>query len=108
MNGYFESIADERSGYMLEHPRKAEVLKNAKQAGNVTILTGSNNRAVTIETPEKIVLQSYDTIILELDKESRKIRKKWTGYSKTTMNHINSFLHLYNLPTLSKKEWEKL
>ena len=104
---YFESLKDyNRNEYLKKNPKKAEVIDNAAVAGVVSILPDSNNRAIVIGTPEKIFLQSYDTLILCVDKKSGKINKLWSGYSVTTMKHINTFLSSYNGMTLNKKAWE--
>ena len=106
MYNYFENISDFRNGYLLETPKKAEVINNAKKPGNVAILPGSNNRALIIETATEKILQSYDTIILTVNKRSGKITKNSDYYSKTTLKHINDFLSFYGI-TFSKKQWEK-
>lgn len=101
---YYESIKGWRNDYLMENPKKEAVLQNAKVNGMVNILPNSNNRAVTIETNEKIFLQSYDTVILSVDKETGKIEKFWDGYSVTTMKHINDFLSPYG-KKFNKKAW---
>lgn len=49
-------------------------------------------------------LYSYNTPVASIDHENRFIRL-WNGYSTTTMNHINAFRNLYNLPSINKSEW---
>ena len=102
---YFESIADYRNGYLLTSPRKRDVIQNAKIDGVVSILPDSNNRAVVIETDREKVLQSYDTLILSVEKTTGKIHKLWNGYSVTTLKHINEFLRPYCM-SFNKKEWQ--
>ncbi len=53
-------------------------------------------------------LKSYDTIVCAYDYNTGEFTRMWGGYSRTTMNHVNDFLRLFNLPTLSKKEWEAI
>lgn len=60
------------------------------------------------ETAKKIYLQSYDTIILVLDKKSKDIkflcRSEW-AYSQTTLRHINEFIKQFtDGHGMSKKE----
>ena len=102
---YYASIADNYKGYMKEHPKKQEVLNNAKVKGNVSILPNSGNRAIIIDTNKKEYLQSYDTLIIEIDKETGEAKKLWDGYSATTMKHIGSYLQGKGSKWLSKKEW---
>ena len=42
-------------------------------------------------------LKSYDTIVCKLLPDGTFIRT-WSGESRTTMRHINSFLHFFNVP----------
>lgn len=107
MSNYFETLTQD-NGYLMESPRKQEVLRNAKHDGNVFILPNSNNRALVIEDANKTYLQSYDTLILETDKETRETVKLWDGYSATTMKHINEYLYPIHRITLNKKAWEKI
>lgn len=102
---YFESLKDDyRHDYLTKSPRKSEVLKNAAVAGSVSILPNSNNRALVIETEAERILQSYDTLICSVDKETGKVKKLWSGYSVTTLKHINDFLSAYGF-RFNKKEW---
>lgn len=102
---YYETLKNDwRHDYLTEQPKKAAVLQNAKIDGIVKILPNSNNRAVTIETEGKIFLQSYDTVILSIDKKTEEIEKFWNDYSVTTMKHINDFLVPYG-KKFNKKEW---
>lgn len=48
-------------------------------------------------------LQSYDTVVCGIVGGS--FVRYWNDYSVTTMNHINDFCKLYNLPTMNKKTW---
>lgn len=56
-----------------------------------------------IESGYKI-LKSYDTFVCMLDPKDKFIRL-WNGYSVTTAKHVNSFLNLYGLQGMNKKEW---
>lgn len=53
-----------------------------------------------------VSLKSYDTIVCTI--KDGNFVKLWDGYSATTMKHINDFRMMFNLPTLNKKEWDKL
>ena len=103
---YFESLQTNFcNDYLTKSPRKAEVIKNARVAGNVAILPNSNNRALVIDSGNVVYLQSYDTLIISVDKTSGEIRKLWNGYSKTTLKHINDFLIPFGR-SFNKKGWE--
>lgn len=102
MNNYFRSIQN-YDGWLLETPKKADVLNNAKIEGKSYILNDSNNRAIVTESDNAIYLQSYDTLILKFDKATKTLVKLWNGYSKTTQKHINTFLQALNVPQMNKK-----
>lgn len=53
----------------------------------------------------KVFLKSYDTVVACIDTTTNSFTRLWPGYSLTTLNHVNDFRSLYNLPSLSKKEW---
>lgn len=103
---YFESISN-MYGWLEKSPNKHEVLKNADKIGAVSILPNSYNRAIIIETDTETYLQSYDTLILKVDKASRTISKLWDDYSKTTLKHINEFMTRYThkATSFNKAEW---
>ena len=103
---YFENISN-IYGWLKETPKKADVLNNAKIEGKSYILNDSNNRAIVTESDNAIYLQSYDTLIIKFDKVSKTFVKLWNGYSKTTQQHINTFLKIFNVAPLNKKEWEQ-
>ena len=116
MVGYYESLKnDYRNDYLTESPTKNGCKSSARidilglfgKSYIVKILADSNNRALTIETENEVYLQSYDTLILKVDKVNRKIYKLWDGYSNTTKKHINTFMVDYTgaVNTFSKKEW---
>ena len=52
-------------------------------------------------------LVSYDTIVAEWHggEFGAGFVRTWSGYSVTTMRHVNSFRALWGLPVISKKEW---
>ena len=65
-------------------------------------------KAQIIETSKTIKLKSYDTIILQYNKQTKTIkflcRDPW-AFSQTTNRHINEFLKQFtNEKTLSKNE----
>ena len=65
-------------------------------------------KAIVIETETGYkLLKSYETFVCMLDPENKFIRL-WGGYSATTSKHVNSFLNLYGLCGLNKKEWNTL
>lgn len=73
-------------------------------------------KANVIMTDEVIALQSYDTIVCEVDKATGEIYRTWAGYSATTNKHIHEFMiFLNNIGVISvdnylfcsKSEWAK-
>ena len=63
-------------------------------------------KAKVIITDDFIQLQSYNTIVAQIDKHSNKLTVNgW--YSATTARHINSFLAHYGYSPLSKSEMIK-
>lgn len=66
-----------------------------------------NNKAlVREENANTAVLISYNTTVCKI--QNKKLVRLWNDYSATTMCHINAFCIAYNLPPISKKEWETL
>jgi hypothetical protein len=55
-----------------------------------------------------VSLRSYETIVCKYNPGTGEFTRLWGGYSRTTMNHINDFRRLFNLPALNKKAWEAL
>ncbi len=53
-----------------------------------------------------IELQSYNTIVARI--RNGKFERLWSGYSATTMNHINSFIDLYGIIGGGKAWWTSL
>lgn len=53
-----------------------------------------------------IELRSYNTIVARI--KNGKFERLWSGYSATTMNHINAFISLYGIVGGGKAWWESL
>ena len=53
-----------------------------------------------------IELKSYDTIVARI--RNGNFQRLWSGYSATTMNHINSFLHTFGISGGGKAWWMNL
>lgn len=53
-----------------------------------------------------IELQSYNTIVARI--RNRKFERLWSGYSQTTMNHINSFINTFGIDGGGKAWWDSL
>jgi hypothetical protein len=62
-------------------------------------------KAVIFEDSDFIVLRSYDTDVVAIDKSKNEFIRLWAGWSSTTSKHIDDFLMLYGFKRLSKKEW---
>jgi hypothetical protein len=58
-----------------------------------------------IRNENKLLLKSYDTIVAEYDATTQQIKINGR-YSKTTAEHINSFLHYMYQNQLTKKEMD--
>ena len=66
------------------------------------------NKAVVIESDNgEKVLKSYNTEVAEITPENEFIRL-WSGYSATTMRHVNSFISLFNISGGGKAWWQSL
>ena len=72
---------------------------------NATTQKSYYGKAVIIADDDFIVLKSYDTEVIAIDRKNNTIIRLWNGWSKTTQNHINDFLKLYGFNAMSKKEW---
>lgn len=55
------------------------------------------------EYENAVFLRSYDTTVCRII--DGKFERLWSGFSKTTLNHINDFRKLYNFPPLRKADW---
>jgi len=53
-----------------------------------------------------VELQSYDTIVARI--RNGKFERLWSGYSATTMNHINSFIDTFGINGGGKAWWTSL
>lgn len=61
---------------------------------------------VIYEDDGTISLQSYNTIVMKLVNGAP--FRTWSGYSATTMRHINEFMQQFGFPKGSKKDWEEM
>lgn len=65
------------------------------------------NKAEVIEKDNgDIELRSYQTIVARI--RNGKFERLWSGYSATTMNHINAFLHTFGIEGGGKAWWTSL
>lgn len=64
-------------------------------------------KAKVIETDGETLLQSYDTTVCKIDKNGEFVRM-WSGYSATTMRHINAFIEMFGISGGGKKWWDAL
>ena len=63
-------------------------------------------KAIVIEKDNgEKVLQSYNTEVCKITSDGEFVRL-WSGYSATTMRHVNSFLDLFNLSGGGKAWWD--
>jgi hypothetical protein len=53
-----------------------------------------------------IELKSYNTIVARI--HNGKLERLWSGYSVTTMNHVNSFIDTFGISGGGKAWWESL
>lgn len=65
------------------------------------------NKATVIDHENGIFeLQSYNTIVARIS--NGKFERLWSGYSATTMRHINSFIDYFGISGGGKAWWESL
>lgn len=65
------------------------------------------NKATVIDHENGIFeLKSYDTIVARIT--NGKFERLWSGYSATTMRHINSFIDYFGISGGGKAWWESL
>ena len=64
-------------------------------------------KAKVIEKDGETVLQSYDTEVCKINASGKFVRL-WSGYSVTTMRHINSFIGMFGIEGGGKKWWDAL
>lgn len=65
-------------------------------------------RAFWHEPSKAWMLLSYDTIVAMYYTESGMFIRRWSGYSATTMRHINSFLVFIGSCSRNKAWWTSL
>lgn len=53
-----------------------------------------------------IELRSYNTIVARI--RNGRFERLWSGYSATTMNHINSFVKTFGISGGGKAWWDSL
>ena len=53
-----------------------------------------------------VALQSYSTIVGRIEKGE--FVRTWSGYSATTMRHVNAFLAAFGIPGGGKAWWDSL
>lgn len=53
----------------------------------------------------EMILQSYNTKVCKITSSGEFVRL-WSGYSVTTMRHINSFLQLFDIAGGGKTWWD--
>ena len=64
-------------------------------------------KAMVIEADNgDIELRSYETIVARI--RNGNFERLWSGYSATTMNHINSFLDAFGIEGGGKAWWTNL
>lgn len=65
------------------------------------------SKATVIEKDNgDIELQSYNTIVARI--RNGKFERLWSGYSATTMNHVNAFIDLFGIDGGGKAWWQLL
>jgi hypothetical protein len=64
-------------------------------------------KARVIENDGETLLQSYDTIVCKIDRAGN-FKRLWSGYSMTTMRHVNSFLDHFGIAGGGKSWWDNL
>ena len=62
-------------------------------------------KAKQIKHGRTYYLLSYSTVVCSVCNGI--VKRYWSGYSVTTMKHINSFLKMYGLSGFSKNDWLK-
>lgn len=63
--------------------------------GKATVMQYSDNLAI---------LKSYGTEVAAI--KNGKFIRMWSGYSTTTMRHVNAFLYAYSIPGGGKAFWD--
>lgn len=99
INGYLEQ-------YEVKELRR-DCNERVKNNGHLH-LAGSNKKAtVYTNAAGERVLRSYYIDVCKINKHG-KFTRLWSGYSVTTMNHVNEFRKMNGLNTINKKEWQAL
>ena len=62
------------------------------------------NKAAVVRTGEELTLLSYGTPVLHFDGK-RTFTRLWSGYSVTTMRHINAFMSYCGFRHYGGKAW---
>jgi hypothetical protein len=71
-----------------------------KQVFNLVPTNGRksfNNKAKVIVENGKAELLSYDTIVAEINLETKEFKNLWEGKSNTTSSHIKAFKEFYSV-----------
>lgn len=55
-----------------------------------------------------LYLRSYDTIVASYNPNSGIFSRIWSGYSQTTINHVNGFLFFLGLESINKNKWDNM
>ena len=76
---------------------------NLLNDGSSFYLDGTNKKAIVSWINGTAFLISYKTMVCSIDNGS--FKKHWSGYSTTTMKHINIFRQKCGLYPLSKHDW---
>ena len=64
-------------------------------------------KAIAIERDDGLIeLRSYNTIVARIVNGT--FERLWSGYSMTTMNHINAFIEAYGIVGGGKAWWDSL
>lgn len=64
-------------------------------------------KAIVTEYSEKLaILTSYTTEVARI--ENGVFIRMWSGYSPTTLRHVNAFRTVYGLETIAGTEWKQL
>ena len=53
------------------------------------------------------VLVSYETRVARVAPDGS-FHRLWSGYSATAIRHVNEFRERYNLPKITKAQWQKM
>lgn len=100
------------SGYMETYKRNKRNIKQYLKYNNKYFelyenISGYYNKALIYKEVDKnnYILLSYETVVAEYIGGKMLINGY---YSRTTANHINTFLHKFNYKSMSKKEIEKI